>query len=45
MYLTSLNTKQIGEANGLTCPVLIEWSFGDLLPNVVENDFQPHTLS
>jgi hypothetical protein len=36
MYLTSLNAKQTGEANGLTCPVLIEWSFGDLLPNVVE---------
>ena len=36
MYLTSLNIKQTGEANGLTCPVLIEWSFGDLLPNIVE---------
>jgi hypothetical protein len=36
MYLTSLNIKQTGEANGSTCPVLIEWSFGDRLPDVVE---------
>lgn len=36
MYLTSLNVKQVGEASGLTCPVLVEWSYGDRLPSVVE---------
>jgi hypothetical protein len=36
MYLTSLNIKQVGEASGLTCPVLVEWSYGDRLPDVVE---------
>lgn len=36
MYLTSLNARQVGEASGLTCPVLIEWEYGNQLPDIVE---------
>jgi len=36
MYLTSLKGTQTGEADGLFCPVLIEWTFGNQLPNIVE---------
>jgi len=36
VYLTFLNATQTGEANGLFCPVLIEWNFGDQLPDLVE---------
>jgi hypothetical protein len=36
MYITSLKATQTGEADGLFCPVLVEWSFGNRLPNIVE---------
>ena len=36
MYLTSLNVKQVGEASGIVCSALVEWSYGNRLPSVVE---------
>ena len=43
MYLTSLRAQQIGNATNGRCLVLVEWTYGNQIPDVLELYYAPAT--